>query len=72
MNRREFMAGMAAGTALPLLAETSSGRSALVADSGRDASPRRPLPTRFKPIEIPGLAPRPDQWHHFHDFFGHA
>ena len=51
MNRREFMAGMVAGTALPIMAA-----------SGSDASPRRPLPTRFKPIDIPGLAPRPDFW----------
>ena len=51
MNRREFMAGMVAGTALPIMAA-----------GGRDASPRCPLPTRFKPIEIPGLAPRPDFW----------
>ena len=51
MNRREFMAGMVAGTALPILAAPREGER-----------PREPLPTRFKPIEIPGRAPRPEFW----------
>ena len=46
MNRREFMASMAVGAALPLLAKA-------------DADIR---PTRFRPIELPGLEPRPDFW----------
>ena len=46
MNRREFMASMAVGAAMPLLAKT-----------GVDVRP-----TRFKPIELPGLEPRPDFW----------
>ena len=46
MNRREFMASMAVGAALPLLAKT-----------GTDIRP-----TRFKPIELSGLEPRPDFW----------
>ena len=45
-NRREFMASMAVGAALPLLAK-----------AGADIRP-----TRFKPIELPGLEPRPDFW----------
>jgi len=48
MNRREFM-GLA--TALPLL----GGGCATAAARG-------PKPTRFKPIAIPGLEPRPDFW----------
>ena len=40
------MASMAVGAALPLLAKT-----------GADIRP-----TRFKPIELPGLEPRPDFW----------
>ena len=54
MNRREFMTSLAAGAAVPVLA--AGGASA--ADSGR----KDIRPTRFKPIEIPGLAPRPDFW----------
>jgi len=46
MNRREFMASMAVGAALPLLAKTGANIR----------------PTRFKPIELPGLEPRPDFW----------
>ena len=46
MNRREFMTGMAIGAALPLMAKTDAGIK----------------PTRFKPIELPGLEPRPDFW----------
>ena len=49
MNRREFMAGMAA-----LAAASSHGRAAADAPAIQ--------PTSFKPIEIPGLAPRPDFW----------
>ena len=58
MNRREFMAGMAA-----LAAASSHGRDATC--RGRKvaaADPSTIRPTRFKPIEIPGLAPRPDFW----------
>ena len=54
MNRREFMTSLAAGAAVPVLA--AGGTCA--ADSGR----KDIRPTRFKPIEIPGLAPRPDFW----------
>ena len=52
MNRREFMTGMAAGAALPILA----------AGDARAAGQPAIKPTRFKPIEIPGLVPRPDFW----------
>ena len=62
MNRREFMAGIAAGTALPLLTKPSSGRAELVAASGRAVAPRPQHPTRFPPIKIPGLESRPDFW----------
>ena len=59
MNRREFMAGMAA-----LAAASSHGRgSTCCARSGKPAADAPAIqPTRFKPIEIPGLAPRPDFW----------
>ena len=40
------MASIAVGAALPLLAK-----------AGADIRP-----TRFKPIELPGLEPRPDFW----------
>ena len=50
MNRREFMAGMAAGAALPIFAAGEA-----CAAGGQPTI----KPTRFKPIEIPGLAPRP-------------
>ena len=52
MNRREFMTGMAAGAAVPLFAV------------GGTCAAGQPTikPTRFKPIKIPGLAPRPDFW----------
>ena len=59
MNRREFMAGMAA-----LAAASSHGRgSTCCARSGKPAADAPAIqPTRFKPIEISGLAPRPDFW----------
>ena len=52
MNRREFMTSMAAGAALPIFATGSSCA----------AGQQRVKAPRFKPIEIPGLAPRPDFW----------
>ena len=52
MNRREFIASMVAGAAMPVLA------------SGGTCSAEKPTakPPRFKPIEIAGLEPRPDFW----------
>ena len=52
MNRREFMTSMAAGAALPIFATGSSCA----------AGQQRVKAPRFKPIEIPGLEPRPDFW----------
>ena len=54
MNRRTFMAGIVAGTATRLVA----------ADSARPpcAAHTKISPTRFKPIELSGLEPRPDFW----------
>lgn len=49
MNRREFMASMVAGAAMPVLGESGS------ADTGVK-------PPRFKPMEISGQEPRPDFW----------
>ena len=59
MNRREFMSGMAA-----LAAASTHGRDATCcARNGKPAADTPAIqPTRFKPIEIPGLAPRPDFW----------
>ena len=57
MNRREFMAGMTA-----LAAASTHVRGATCCDrNGKTAAPAI-QPTRFKPIEIAGLAPRPDFW----------
>lgn len=48
------MTSLAAGAAVPVLA--ASGACA----AGAERKDIRP--TRFKPIDIPGLAPRPDFW----------
>ena len=49
MNRREFMASMVAGAAMPVLAESGP------VDAGVK-------PPHFKPMEISGQEPRPDFW----------